>query len=80
MSAETLIFLLLIGGSLLAMTAMHRGGTSGRMGMGCCGGHGSHEPPDTHSRSGEPPDDASAQLGSTAGAEPQAPASERRGS
>lgn len=38
MSAGTLFFLVLIGGALLAMIAMHRGGGSHRMGMGC-GGH-----------------------------------------
>ena len=41
MSVGTLIFLLLIGGSLFAMFAMHRGSQSHGMGMGCRGhGHG----------------------------------------
>lgn len=48
MSAGTLIFLLLIGGSLLAMFAMHRGGGSNGTGMGC-GGHG-HNSSDEHPR------------------------------
>ena len=38
MSAGTLIFLVLIGGALFAMFAMHRSG-SGGMGGGCMGGH-----------------------------------------
>jgi hypothetical protein len=41
MSIGTLVFLLLIGGSLVAMLAMHRGGQSHGMGMGmgCGAGH-----------------------------------------
>ena len=46
MSAGTLIFLVLIGGALFAMFAMHRGGGSHGMGMGC-GGH-SHRSPEEH--------------------------------
>ena len=42
MSAGTLIFLLLIGGALFAMFAMHRGGAGGT-GTGC-GGHGGGSP------------------------------------
>ena len=40
MSAGTLIFLVLIGGALFAMFAMHRGSGSHGTGMGMgCGGH-----------------------------------------
>lgn len=53
MSAGTLIFLLLIGGSLIAMFAMHRGSRSHGMGMGMgCGGH-AHGEADGHRHSGE---------------------------
>lgn len=52
MSAGTLIFLLLIGGSLFAMFAMHRGGSHG-VGGGCMGGH-SHGTPQDRSRADEP--------------------------
>lgn len=39
MNASNVIFLLLIVGSVFAMTWMHRAG-HGRGGMGGCGGHG----------------------------------------
>lgn len=44
MSAGTLIFLLLIAGSVFAMFAMHRGGHAGASmgGGGCCGGGHNH--------------------------------------
>ena len=51
MSVGTLIFLLLIGGSLIAMFAMHRGGQSHSMGMGC-GGH-DHGSSEDHRHTGE---------------------------
>lgn len=51
MTIGTLIFLLLIGGSLFAMFAMHRGGASHGMGMGCGGGHG-HGSSDEHRAEG----------------------------
>ena len=41
MSIGTLVFLLLIGGSLVAMFAMQRGGQSQRMGCGAGHSHGS---------------------------------------
>ena len=39
MNASNVVFLLLIVGSVVAMTWMHRAG-QGRGGMGGCGGHG----------------------------------------
>lgn len=43
MSTGTLIFLILIAGSVFAMFAMHRGGhASGSMGGGGCGGGHNH--------------------------------------
>lgn len=49
MDAGTLIWILLIGGGVLAMVFMHRGGhAGGGMGGGGCGGHGrtsTEEPP-----------------------------------
>lgn len=47
MSIGTLFFLIVIGGSLFAMFAMHRGGHG--MGMGCGGSHG---PADDHRSAG----------------------------
>lgn len=54
MSAGSLIFLLLIAGSVFAMFSMHRGGHA-HGGMGGCGGGHNHgggdreeEPADTH--------------------------------
>ena len=79
MSVGTLIFLLLIGGSLFAMFAMHRGGQSHGMGMGC-GGHG-HA--DEHRYSGEAHEGGTERTtgetdGHSHGDEP-APASRHRG-
>jgi len=59
MSAGTVIFLLLIAGSVVAMVAMHRGGGhSHGMGMGgCCGGghgHGSTEDEKSPETAAEP--------------------------
>lgn len=42
MSAGSLIFLLLIFGSFVAMFSMHRGGGHAHGGMGGGGGHGGH--------------------------------------
>lgn len=81
MSVGTLIFLLLIGGSLFAMFTMHRGGQSHGMGMGC-GGHG-HANGDERRYSGDAHDDRAGRTpaepdGQLHGDEP-APASRHRG-
>lgn len=70
MTFGTVLFLLLIAGSLLAMFSMHRGGRSTGMGGGC-GGHAHNPQRDRGTQTGSaegaagstaPPDDAGVQT------------------
>ncbi len=55
MSDGTLILLLLVGGALFAMFAVHRRGGSYGMGGGCMGGH-NHTTPQDRSQTDRPQD------------------------
>ena len=70
MTFGTVVFLVLIAGSLLAMLSMHRGGRSAGMSMGC-GGQAHNPPRDRGTQAGSAegaagstaaPDDAGAQT------------------